>query len=202
MKKILTLLAALLMAAPSFAKEKKPKLEKGLYAEIETNRGKILLKLEFEKAPMTVANFVGLAEGKIKNSAKGENVPFYDGLKFHRVIANFMIQGGDPAGNGTGGPGYMFKDEIVDEFKFDGPGVLAMANAGPNTNGSQFFITHVATHWLDGHYSIFGHLVSGQDIVNATQIGDEIKHIKIIRKGKPAKKFNAATVFAEKTKQP
>ena len=201
MKKIIFTLTLALIAINSIsAKDKKPKLEKGLYAEIETNRGKILLQLEFEKAPMTVANFVGLAEGKIRNTAKKEGVPFYDSLKFHRVIANFMIQGGDPMGNGSGGPGYKFKDEIVPEFKFTGPGILAMANAGPNTNGSQFFITHVTTPWLDGHYSIFGHLITGQDIVNATQIGDTIIHVKIIRKGKPAKKFKADKIFAELNK--
>ncbi len=184
----------------TLVKEKKPKLEKGLYAEIETNRGKILLKLEFEKTPLTVANFVGLAEGKIKNTAKAEGVAYYDGLKFHRVIANFMIQCGDPLGNGMGGPGYAFKDECLPEFKFTGPGILAMANAGPKTNGSQFFITHVATPWLDMKHTIFGHVISGQDIVNATQQGDTIVHIKIIRKGKAAKKFKADKVFAELNK--
>lgn len=201
MKKILLTLVLLIAAMSGYAqKTKKTKLEKGLYAEIETNRGKILLQLEFEKTPLTVANFVGLAEGKIKNTAKPENTPFYDGLKFHRVIPNFMIQGGDPLGNGTGGPGYKFKDEFLPELKFTGPGILAMANSGPATNGSQFFITHVTTPWLDQHHTIFGHVITGQDVVNSILQDDTIIHIKIIRKGKAAKKFKAEKVFAELNK--
>lgn len=197
MKKILIALSLAALALVAVAKEKKPKMEKGLYAELETSKGKILVKLEFEKVPLTVANFVGLAEGKIKNTAKAEGVPYYDGLTFHRVIANFMIQGGDPQGNGMGGPGYSFRDEFLPEFKFTGPGILAMANAGPATNGSQFFITHVATPWLDNKHTIFGFVVSGQDIVNAVQQGDQIVKVKIIRKGRPAKKFKAEKVFEE-----
>ncbi len=196
MKKIFLVITLLHISLAGFA-DKKPKLEKGLYAEIETNRGKILLILEFEKTPLTVANFVGLAEGKIKNTAKKDGVPYYDSLKFHRVIPNFMIQGGDPMGNGSGGPGYSFKDEFVPELKFTGAGILAMANAGPATNGSQFFITHVATTWLNDKHTIFGHVITGQEIVNATQQGDTILHIKIIRKGKSAKKFKAVKVFEE-----
>ncbi len=198
MKKVLLAITLLLITFSGEAKWwKRTKLEKGLYAEIETSKGKILLMLEFEKTPLTVANFVGLAEGKIKNNAKAEGVPFYDGLKFHRVIADFMIQGGDPQGTGAGGPGYSFKDEFVQGLAFTGPGILAMANAGPATNGSQFFITHKETPWLNNRHTIFGHVVKGQEVVNAIQGNDTIIHIKIIRKGKAAKKFNAAKVFEE-----
>lgn len=202
MKKSIVFALSALLTLTAFA-GKKPKLEKGLYAQIETTRGNILIRLEYEKVPLTVANFVGLAEGKIQNSAKSAGTPYYDGLKFHRVIANFMIQGGDPQGNGMGGPGYKFRDEFVPEFKFTGPGILAMANAGPGTNGSQFFITHVATPWLDNRHTIFGFVVTGQEVVNAIQQGDTMTKIKIIRKGRPAKKFDAAKIFeAERNKQP
>ena len=197
MKKYLFILSLALVSSIAMAKDKKPKLEKGLYAEMETSKGIILLKLEMEKTPLTVANFVGLSEGKIKNEAKAEGVKYYDSLKFHRVIPNFMIQGGDHQGSGMGGPGYAFKDEFVPELRFTGPGILAMANSGPATNGSQFFITHVATNWLDNRHTIFGHVISGQEVVNAIQQGDYILHVKIIRKGKPARKFKADRVFEE-----
>lgn len=201
MKQIAVVITFLLLTTTSFAvKEKKPKLEKGMYAEIITTKGTILVSLEFDRAPLTVANFIGLAEGKIKNTAKPEGVPYYDSLTFHRVIPNFMIQGGDPDGNGRGGPGYKFKDECFDDLKFDAPGVLAMANAGPKTNGSQFFITHVPTAWLNGKHTIFGHVINGQDVVNKIVQGDLILHVNIIRKGKLAKKFDAAGVFAELNK--
>ncbi len=201
MKKIILSLTLVIFAFGSIsAKDKAPKLPKGMYAEIETSKGKILLKLEMEKEPLTVANFVGLAEGKIKNSAKAEGVPFYDGLKFHRVIPNFMIQGGDPLGTGVGGTGYAFKDEFNPELNFTGPGILAMANSGPNTNSSQFFITHVTTSWLNQKHSIFGHVVLGQEVVNAIVKDDVMIHIKIIRVGRPAKKFKADKVFAELNK--
>jgi peptidyl-prolyl cis-trans isomerase A (cyclophilin A) len=169
----------------------------GLFASMVTNKGEILLKLEFQKTPMTVANFVGLVEGKIKNNAKPEGTPFYDGLKFHRVIPNFMIQGGDPMGNGTGGPGYKFDDEIDPTLKHVGPGILSMANSGPGTNGSQFFVTHVATPWLDGKHTVFGSTVKGVEIVNAIAQGDSIQKITIIRNGKEAKAFDAAAVFVD-----
>ncbi|MBL7813149.1 MAG: peptidylprolyl isomerase [Bacteroidetes bacterium] len=163
----------------------------GMYARMVTNRGDILLRLNFKETPMTVCNFAGLAEGKINNRAKEAGKPYYDGLTFHRVIANFMIQGGDPAGNGSGGPGYNFDDEFVDTLKHKGPGVLSMANAGPGTNGSQFFITHVATPWLDGKHTVFGHVVEGQNIVNAIAQGDTIKKLEIYRKGAEALAFNS-----------
>jgi peptidylprolyl isomerase len=166
-------------------------LPEGMYAKMSTNKGDIILKLHYDKTPLTVCNFVGLAEGKIQNKAKADGVPYYDGLKFHRVISNFMIQGGDPDGNGSGGPGYNFEDEIDASLKHTGPGILSMANAGPGTNGSQFFITHVATPWLDGLHTVFGAVISGQDVVNAIQQGDSIETLTIIRKGADAEKFEA-----------
>ncbi len=171
-------------------------LDKGLYADIETNKGSILIKLTYDKTPNTVANFVSLAEGtnnQVDSLYKGK--AYYDGIVFHRVIADFMIQGGDPTGSGQGGPGYKFEDEFVDELKHDGPGVLSMANAGPNTNGSQFFITHKETAWLDGKHSVFGRVVTGQEVVDSIQQNDTILSINIIRKGSEAKKFKADKVF-------
>lgn len=171
--------------------------KEGVFAEINTSKGKILIKLEYKKTPVTVANFVSLAEGTNASvsDAKLKGKPFYNGLKFHRVIADFMIQGGDPAGNGTGGPGYAFKDEITDA-KFDKAGILAMANSGPKTNGSQFFITHKDTPWLNGKHTIFGYVVTGQDVVNAIKQDDLINSVVIVRKGAEAKAFDAAKVFA------
>lgn len=169
--------------------------ENGLYAEIQTLKGNILLKLEYEKTPITVANFVSLAEGtnqEVSESLKGK--PYFDGLKFHRVIANFMIQGGDPTGTGTSGPGYKFADEITD-LKHDRPGILSMANAGKGTNGSQFFITHVPTPHLDGKHTVFGSVVEGQNVVNAIAQNDVMDKVRIIRIGDAAKKFDAPKVF-------
>ncbi|MBP6517200.1 MAG: peptidylprolyl isomerase [Chitinophagales bacterium] len=170
--------------------------EDGLYAEFNTSKGKIVCKLEMEKTPVTVGNFVALAEGKHPQTTVNKGKPFYDGLTFHRVIANFMIQGGDPAGNGSGGPGYQFADEFDPTLKHDAPGKLSMANAGPGTNGSQFFITHVPTPWLDGKHSIFGSVVEGQAIVNAVAQGDKLESVKIIRVGKAAEKFDGVANFA------
>ena len=174
--------------------------ENGIYAKIETSKGYILAKLHFMLTPFTVSNFVGLCEGKIKNSIKENNTPFYDGLKFHRVIKNFMIQGGCPIGNGAGDPGYKFDDEFVDSLKHDKAGILSMANSGKNTNGSQFFITHVPTDWLDNKHSIFGEVVEGIDVVNLIEQGDLIKKIRIIRNGDYAKSWDAKKIFAENKK--
>jgi len=171
----------------------------GLFAEIQTAKGKIVIRLEYQKAPITVANFVTLAEGTntFVTDEKLKGKPYYDGLKFHRVIKDFMIQGGDPAGNGSGGAGYSFKDEIVPEFVFDKAGILAMANSGPATNSSQFFITHKDTPWLNGKHTIFGYVTSGQDVVNAIAQDDVMQKVTIVRKGAAAKAFNAPKVFAD-----
>lgn len=169
-------------------------MDNGIYAKFITPKGDILVNLEYEKTPGTVGNFVALAEGNLENSAKPQGTPYYNGLKFHRVIADFMIQGGCPQGTGTGNPGYKFDDEIHPELKHDAPGKLSMANAGPGTNGSQFFITHVATPWLDGKHTVFGSVVEGQDVVDAIA-QDDAMDVEIIRVGDAAEAFNAVEAF-------
>jgi FKBP-type peptidyl-prolyl cis-trans isomerase len=170
-------------------------MQDGLYAKLNTSKGEILIALEYKKTPGTVGNFVALAEGNLENSVKPQGQKYYDGLKFHRVIPDFMIQGGCPLGTGTGNPGYQFDDEFHPELKHDAPGVLSMANAGPGTNGSQFFITHVATPWLDGNHTVFGKVQEGQDVVDAIAQDDSIESIEIIRVGANAEAFNAIEAF-------
>jgi peptidyl-prolyl cis-trans isomerase A (cyclophilin A) len=170
-------------------------MENGIYAKFNTAKGSILIKLTHDKTPGTVGNFVGLAEGNLENSEKPQGKPFYNGLKFHRVIADFMVQGGCPVGRGTGGPGYQFDDEFHPDLKHDKPGVLSMANSGPGSNGSQFFITHVETPWLDNKHTVFGNVVEGQDVVDAIAQGDTIESVEIIREGDEAKNWNAIEAF-------
>ena len=191
---------AALLAVACQADDPAADMGPGLYAEMTTSRGVIVLRLEYELVPLTVANFVGLAEGTIEYTGKAGVEPsqqsaadgaggFYDGLTFHRVIDDFMIQGGDPTGTGRGGPGYQFADEIHPSLGHDRPGTLSMANAGPNTNGSQFFITHVATGWLNGRHAVFGYVISGQEVVDAVRQGDQIESVRIRRIGPSASEF-------------
>jgi peptidyl-prolyl cis-trans isomerase A (cyclophilin A) len=170
-------------------------MENGIYAKVVTAKGSILIKLTHDKTPGTVGNFVSLAEGNLENEARPQGKPYYDGLKFHRVIPDFMIQGGDPNGTGSGGPGYKFDDEFHPELRHDTPGVLSMANAGPGSNGSQFFITHIATPWLDDKHTVFGNVVEGQNVVDSITQGDIIESVDIIRVGDEAEKWNAVEAF-------
>ncbi len=202
MKMIKLTILVLMMSLSSCKTAKYSDLDDGIYADIETDRGDMLFKLEFEKTPITVANFVSLAEGTNTFVAEKFNgIPFYDGLKFHRVVKDFIVQGGDPRGNGSGDPGYKFEDEFpMDEsgnllLSHDAAGILSMANGGPNSNGSQFFITHKETKFLDGIHTVFGHVIQGQSVVDSIQKDDIINKIEIIRVGKEAKQFDAAAVF-------
>ena len=170
-------------------------MQDGIYAKFNTGKGEILVKLTHDKTPGTVGNFVALAEGDMENTAKPQGKPYYDGLKFHRVIADFMIQGGCPQGTGTGDPGYKFDDEFHPELKHDAPGILSMANAGPGTNGSQFFITHGPTPWLDNKHTVFGHVEAGQEVVDAISQGDSIDSLEIVRVGGEAESWNAIEAF-------
>lgn len=182
-------------------------LKDGLYANLQTTKGNMIVKFEDKKSPVTVANFVGLAEGKIDNKAKAKGVPFYDGTIFHRVIKDFMIQGGDPQGTGMGDPGYKFEDEKND-LKHTAKGILSMANSGPNTNGSQFFITEVATPWLDGRHTIFGKVVKGEEVIDAIANVEKgaqdkpktdivLEKVSVFGKGDEYKNYDAAKTFTE-----
>lgn len=172
-------------------------MNEGLFAIILTSKGEITIQLEFEKTPGTVGNFAGLATGKIKNDIRPIGEPYYNGLKFHRVINDFMVQAGCPLGTGTGDPGYKFDDEFNGDLKHDRPGILSMANAGPSTNGSQFFITHVETPWLDNKHTVFGHVINGMDIVNSISQNDEIISVNINAVGEKAQAFDPAQAFED-----
>ena len=215
MKKIILLLLAIISITSCTPIYKKMNIDKdfynslqdGVYAKMETSKGELIIKFFDKEAPVTVANFVGLAEGTIENKAKAKGVPYYDGIVFHRVIKNFMIQGGDPQGTGMGDPGYKFDDEKND-LKHEGKGYISMANSGPNTNGSQFFITEVATPWLDGRHTVFGKVIKGDDVIDAIANSEtgaqdrpkqEIKIVKVtvFTKGDDYKKYDAAKIFNE-----
>ncbi len=170
-------------------------MENGIYAKFNTTKGSILVKLTHDLTPGTVGNFVGLAEGQLENSSKPMGTKYYDGLKFHRVIPDFMIQGGCPQGIGSGGPGYSFEDEFHPTLKHNTPGVLSMANSGPASNGSQFYITHVPTNWLDNKHTVFGNVIQGQDVVDAVAQGDVLETLEILRVGEEAQKWNAIEAF-------
>lgn len=170
-------------------------MQEGIYATFKTSKGEIKIQLTYDKTPATVGNFIGLAEGTIENKMKPKGTPYYDGLKFHRVIPDFMVQGGCPQGSGIGGPGYNFDDEFHPDLKHDQAGILSMANAGPGTNGSQFFITHNATPWLDGKHTVFGHLITGQEVVDAIAQDDIIESLSIDRIGAEAESWDAVAAF-------
>ena len=220
MKKLITILAIAAIVTScstakipdSMSKEEYSSLKDGLYAQMETSKGNMTIELFEHEAPLTVANFVGLAEGTKENKAKPLGTPYYDGIVFHRVIKDFMIQGGDPDGKGTGGPGYDFADEFFSDKKHDKKGILSMANAGPATNGSQFFITEVPTPWLDGKHTIFGQVIDGMDVIDTianVKKGPQdrpmedikINHVYIIKKGDQYKNYNGGEAFAKAEKE-
>ena len=204
MKNLTKIVLLLVFVAISSCKSTNyPNLNDGIYADIQTDKGSILLQLEYENTPITVASFVSLAEGNnVYVAEKYKGKPFYDGLKFHRVVENFIIQGGDPLGIGTGGPGYQFEDEFPTNddgnllLSHNKAGILSMANSGPDANGSQFFITHRQTMNLDGRHTVFGHVVEGQAIVDSIVKDDVMNTIKIVRVGGEAKKFDARQIFS------
>ena len=207
MKKVNLVLVAVLTLLISSCNEKYPDLEDGIYAEIITNKGTAIAELFYEDTPLTVANFVSLAEGTntmVDSAYKGKK--FYNGIVFHRIIKDFMIQTGDPQGTGQGDPGYKFPDEFVDSLSHKSKGILSMANSGPATNGSQFFITLKETPWLDQRHTVFGEVVKGLEVVDSigaveTETGDKPKteiamqQVNIIRKGSAAKSFDAPAIF-------
>src|SRR5210317_604885 len=170
-------------------------MNEGIFAIFNTEKGSIRVRLTHKETPGTVGNFVALAEGNLENGHQPQGTPYYNGLNFHRVIPDFMIQGGCPQRSGTGGPGYQFDDEFHPELRHDRPGVLSMANAGPGTNGSQFFITHVPTPWLDGKHTVFGFVEEGQDVVDSIVQDDAITSIVIERIGDQAQAWNAIEAF-------
>lgn len=198
--RVLTLIPALLVIAAGTFVHAQENLPEGLYARMETTRGTILLELEYERTPLTVINFVGLAEGTVEHSRSG-SPRYYDGLTFHRVIDDFMIQGGDPTGTGTGGPGYRFPDEFDPTLRHDRPGILSMANSGPDTNGSQFFITHVPTPWLDDRHTVFGTVVDGREVVDSIRQGDRIESVTILRIGTAANAFETDQAAFDRTRE-
>jgi peptidyl-prolyl cis-trans isomerase A (cyclophilin A) len=190
--------AAQAAAAPVAQDDVNWSKEDGLYAVFTNAKGQIVCKLEYVKAPLTVANFVTLAEGKNPKSTVNKGKPFFNGLTWHRVEPGFVIQGGDPNGNGSGGPGYSFINEVDPALTHSKAGTLAMANSGPNTNGSQIYITKAPTPPLDGKYNVFGYVVSGMSVVNATAIGDKMDTVTIVRVGEAAKAFDAIATFSAK----
>ena len=190
------LLAAFVLIVATARAAEVPKAD-GIYAVLETPKGNVVCELDYRQAPLTSMNFIGLAEGTIGNSFRKPGEPYFDGLTFHRVVKDFVVQGGDPKGDGEGGPGYEFTDEFSPGMRHDRIGILSMANDGPNTNGSQFFITLRDTNRLNYLHSVFGHVVSGQDVLERIEQGDKIDHVKIVRVGDAAKKFQTDVIMFE-----